>query len=289
MKELDSLNDRRRRTGAQTSGNKVDGVLPDADLGAAAKDSMFVHRKLADGDLYFVINRSKKPVKLDARFRVSGKAPEILSAVDGRSTPVSFRQDGATTVVPIEVGPEQSFHLLFRKPATTKETIVAKPALATVAELGGSWGVTFQPGRGAPPSATLPTLASLSAQSDPAIRYFSGEAIYRKTFSVPKGYRRGQPLWLDLGAVGDLAEVSVNGRVIGTAWQAPYRLDIGPAMRPGENRLEVKVANLWVNRLIGDAQPDAKKVTFVTIPTFGADAPLRPSGLIGPVRLEVER
>ena len=41
------------------------------------------------------------------------------------------------------------------------------------------------------------------------------------------------------------------------------------------------MANLWVNRLIGDKQPDATKVAFVTIPTHKPDAPQRPSGLIG--------
>lgn len=265
------------------------GVLPDADLGAAARDTMFVHRRLPDGDLYFIINRSKQPVSLDARFRVTGKAPELLSAVDGRSTPTSYRQEGAVTIVPVEIGAEQSIHLLFRKNATSPARSIPRQELATVAELGGSWTVRFQPERGAPASASLPALASLSENADPGIRYFSGEAVYSKSFRAPKEHRRGQPLWVDLGAVGDIAEVSVNGRVLGAAWQAPYRIDIGPALRPGENRLEVKVANLWVNRLIGDAQPNAKKVAFVTIPTFGADAPLRPSGLIGPVRLEVAR
>lgn len=265
------------------------GVVPDADLGAAARDTMFVHRQMPDGDLYFIINRSKKPIRIDARFRVSGKAPELLSAVDGSSAPISFRQDGEATIVPIEIGAEQSIHLLFRKPATSSELAVRKTATATVAELDGSWNVSFQPGRGAPPSAVLPRLGSLSESADPAIRYFSGEAIYRKSFRAPRGFRPGQKLWLDLGAVGDLAEVTINGRVVGAPWQAPFRVEIGSALRPGENSLEVKVANLWVNRFIGDAQPDAKKISFVTIPTFSADAPLRPSGLIGPVRLEAER
>jgi hypothetical protein len=95
----------------------------------------------------------------------------------------------------------------------------------------------------------------------------------------------GQPLLLDLGQVGDLAEVSVNGTKVGAVWHAPFRLDIGGAVRAGTNQLTVKVANRWINRLIGDAQPGATKTTFVTIPTYSADAPLRPSGLIGPVRL----
>jgi hypothetical protein len=68
-------------------------------------------------------------------------------------------------------------------------------------------------------------------------------------------------------------------------WHPPYKLDVTGAVKPGENTLEVKVTNLWVNRLIGDQQPGAKKYTFTVMPTYKADAPLRPSGLLGPVRL----
>ena len=77
----------------------------------------------------------------------------------------------------------------------------------------------------------------------------------------------------------------VNGKSAGYAWHAPYRVDIGSAVRPGRNTLEVRVANLWVNRLIGDAQPGAQKITWTAVPTYKADAPLRPSGLLGPVRI----
>jgi len=77
----------------------------------------------------------------------------------------------------------------------------------------------------------------------------------------------------------------VNGHFAGTAWRAPYRLDIGSFVRAGRNTLDIRVANLWVNRLIGDAQPGATKIGFTTVPTFTRTAPLRPSGLIGPVTL----
>ena len=77
----------------------------------------------------------------------------------------------------------------------------------------------------------------------------------------------------------------MNGRLVGTVWHAPNRLDIGAAVQAGRNDLEVRVADLWVNRLIGDAQPGARKITWTAAPTYKADAPLRPSGLIGPVRL----
>jgi hypothetical protein len=77
----------------------------------------------------------------------------------------------------------------------------------------------------------------------------------------------------------------VNGALIGTTWKVPRRVDVSRAVKAGSNELEVRVANLWVNRLIGDAQPDAKKITFTALPTYLPDAPLRSAGLIGPVRL----
>ena len=74
---------------------------------------------------------------------------------------------------------------------------------------------------------------------------------------------------------------------MGTVWHSPYRLDIGTAVKGGHNQLEIRVADLWVNRLIGDAQPGAKKITYSAMQAYRADAPLRPSGLMGPVQLEV--
>ena len=110
-------------------------------------------------------------------------------------------------------------------------------------------------------------------------------ATYSRDFTTPKGWKPGQPLWLDLGDVRELAEVSINGKPAGAAWHPPYRVEIGSAVKKGKNRLEVKVANLWVNRLIGDRQPGATKLTWTAMPTYKPDAPLRPSGLIGPVKL----
>ena len=86
-----------------------------------------------------------------------------------------------------------------------------------------------------------------------------------------------------------MAEVTVNGKLAGYAWHAPYRVDISRFSKPGRNALQVRVANLWVNRLIGDRQPGATKVTWTATPTYTASAPLRRSGLIGPVLLEGQK
>ena len=154
-----------------------------------------------------------------------------------------------------------------------------------IANIDGPWDVAFQPNRGAPSTLRLDALGSLSDQADPTVKYFSGVATYKKDFTLPAGAKAGTSLFLDLGRIGDVAEVRVNGQMVGTVWKAPYRLDIGPLVHRGRNSLDIRVADLWVNRLIGDAQPGATKITYTSMPTYTAAAPLRPSGLLGPVTL----
>ncbi len=154
-----------------------------------------------------------------------------------------------------------------------------------IARVAGPWAVTFQPGRGAPAQASFADLSPLDQNKDPAIRYFSGIATYTSSFQTPRGWKPGQPLWLDLGDAREIAEVAVNGTVAGSVWHTPYRVDIAAVAKPGRNTLVVRVANLWVNRLIGDRQPGAAKITWTALPTYLPTAPLRPSGLIGPVTL----
>jgi hypothetical protein len=80
--------------------------------------------------------------------------------------------------------------------------------------------------------------------------------------------------------------VIVNGKSVGVVWKRPFRVDVSNAIKAGENKLIIKVTNLWSNRLIGDMQPDAKtKITYTTMPFYRANSPLQPSGLLGPVKL----
>jgi hypothetical protein len=263
------------------------GVGPDFRFAGASAgaDIPFLHRRLADGDSYFLVNRRDQTETFEAHFRVTGKVPELWHADTGTSEPVSYRIEGGETILPLTLAAEQSLHVVFRKPAIADAFAIKKVVPTQAARLDGAWSVAFQPGRGAPASTVMANLAPLDESSEAGIKYFSGIASYGREFNTPKGWRRGQPLWLDLGEVRELAEVSVNGKVAGSAWHAPYRLEIGAFAKPGRNLLEVRVANLWVNRLIGDAQPGAQKITWTALPTYRADAPLRRSGLIGPVTL----
>ncbi len=259
-------------------------LTPDFVVSGTDAMVMPVHRKLADGDLYFVANRSKKAETFHASFRVSGREPELWDAVTGKVSPASWvSKDGRTDVL-LSLPADGSVFVVFRKPTKIQGMALHVRVETSVAKMDGAWTVAFQPGRGAPASTTLASLMPWNGSTDARVKYFSGEATYTKAFTLA-GKRHGVRYVLDLGDVKELAEVNLNGKSVGAVWAAPFKLDVTAAIKLGRNMLKVKVANLWVNRLIGDAQPDAKKVTFTTIPTYRADAPLRLSGLLGPVRV----
>jgi hypothetical protein len=246
----------------------------------------FVHRRLDDGDLYFVTNSGNAPVATDARFNVRGKAPEFWHADSGQSERAGYRRQGNGTVVPLALAAHESVFVVFRQPGSDAGATVAIPTWSTAAVLDRGWSIGFE-GLAAPAPIPDGAPGSLTASADPRVKYFSGTSIYRTQFDLPAKAGPGLPLRLDLGRVGDVAQVVVNGKDAGIAWKAPYQVDIGALVVKGANTVEIRVANLWVNRLVGDAQPGAAKVTFTAAPTYTAAAPLRPAGLIGPVTLQV--
>ncbi|MCS6946454.1 MAG: glycosyl hydrolase, partial [Steroidobacteraceae bacterium] len=263
------------------------GLTPDFSYSGTTADAsiLFAHRRLSDGDLYFVSNRRARAETVRARFRVVGREPQLWYANTGRIEPASYRIAADHTEVVLRFEPEESYFVVFRNAAPAAARDIAVQQYAPLIDIGGAWSVSFQSGRGAPATAQLDALRGLHEHADPAVRYFSGIAVYSNRFEVTHSQLRRRPLLLDLGSVGDLAEVRINGQTAGTVWMAPYRLDVTPYLLSGTNTLEVRVANLWANRLIGDAQPGAQRIAFTTVPTYRPDAPLRPAGLIGPVRL----
>ncbi|RYD60046.1 MAG: glycoside hydrolase, partial [Sphingomonadales bacterium] len=266
------------------------GVTPDFSFaGKADSEILYLHRRSEAGDSYFVNNRKDRIETGEARFRIAGKLPELFQPETGQVRPLSYRIEGSETVVPLTLTADEAIHIVFRKPATTRALTIPAVATRELAVLDGPWQVAFEAGRGAPATTVLPSLASLDTHSAPGIRYFSGIATYRRDFTAPQGWRKGQPLFLDLGEAREVAEVILNGKHAGYTWNAPYRIDVSAQMRPGRNELEIRVANLWVNRMIGDKQPGAEKITWVSSVSYSAKARTRRSGLIGPVTLRSQR
>jgi hypothetical protein len=177
-------------------------------------------------------------------------------------------------------------------------------------EITGAWKLDFPPNWGAPPSVSLEKLISWTDHTNDGVRFFSGTASYEKEIEVSaERLTTGRELWLDLGAVENFAEVSLNDQNLGVLWKPPFVVNVTAAAKPGVNRLVVKVTNLWPNRLIGDEQlpPDCEwngnqlkawprwlldgqpsptdRLAFATWHHWTKDAPLLESGLLGPVTL----
>jgi hypothetical protein len=264
-------------------------VPPDFDFTKPETDArlLFLHRKLDDGDLYFVDNRNDRNETVDATFRVTGRAPELWHADTGLTEPASFKIADGRTTVPLKLEPWGTVFVVFRK--ATSETAYTVPAETEkeVATVSGAWKIDFQPRRGAPPSIKVDKLSSWTESSDTGVKYFSGAGTYSKTIQVKADWlKNGTHVWIDLGDVKNLAEVTVNGKVLGIVWHTPYRVDATSALKPGANEVSIKATNAWVNRLIGDEQPGVTtKITFADVKPYQAKSPLLPSGLLGPVRL----
>ena len=156
-------------------------------------------------------------------------------------------------------------------------------------ELTGPWTVTFDPKWGGPEAPVVfNDLTDWTDQSDLKIKYYSGKATYRKTFDYPEP-RTLNPLFLDLGELNSVAEVRLNGTSLGVLWTKPYRIEVSAAIKRGANTLEIDIINLWPNRLIGDGKlPPEKRLTQTNIDKFyKGDHKLLPSGLLGPVSLQI--
>lgn len=197
-----------------------------------------------------------------------------------------------------------------------KREVVRAIVMGGTMQVTGPWQVTFPPKWGAPASIRLGRLISWHEHSEPGVRYFSGTATYATRFQwTPPATPKGMDLqWrLDLGRVEVMAQVRLNGRDLGTLWRAPYVVDVTRALQRGTNLLEVRVTNLWPNRMIGDEylpedsrrhangtlvewptwlesdQPSPTgRYTFTSWRLWHKDSPLQPSGLLGPVRITSE-
>jgi hypothetical protein len=194
--------------------------------------------------------------------------------------------------------PEGAVFVVFRKVTgvaldrLSRAVIDAGPVPASATEVGGPWNIRFVEGPAAPDDATWSKLRSWTEGPDDPLRYFSGIGEYRTELNVKREWLTGgRRLLLDLGELWAVAEVKLNGRDLGVVWKRPFRVDISEAARPGANSLEVRVANNWVNRLVGDSRLKVRNTRTNVVRTgtnagmAWKDVPLHKSGLLGPVRL----
>lgn len=264
------------------------GVAPDLTMtGAMDADIVWSHRRTDDADIWFVANQKDRAESVTLSLRGDGRDVSLWHADSGAVEPAPFRQDAGRTSVPLTLGPNQAIFIVQRGSAPATARDVATPVEAESLALSGVWTLFLPKGQAMPDSVPLPKLGLWNDMSDPAVRHFSGTATYATEVKLPAAWA-GKPVWIDLGTVHEVATVRVNGTEAGIAWKQPYRIDVGPLLKAGTNKLEVAVSNLWPNRIVGDADgAGGVRVTTNTHPLLHPDtkARLLPSGLAGPVRL----
>jgi hypothetical protein len=218
---------------------------------------------------------------------VAGRVPEIWHPETGKSEQASFTIENGITKVTLDLSPEDAVFVVFRDEAKSNSVTIVRPAESRLATLTGEWDIAFQSNRGAPANIKVQDLKSWTTNTDTGIKYFSGTGTYSKEINAPKTwFKKGEQILLDLGDVKNLAEVIVNGKSLGIVWKKPFRVDLTNALKVGSNKLEVKVTNLWVNRLIGDQQSGiAKKITYTSQAFYSANSTILESGLLGPVQI----
>ena len=253
-------------------------------------DADFVHRRLQDGtDIYWVRNRSERDRNMTFSMRREGGNALVFDPVSGKSWRVNAVHSDGRTDVTMPMWALDAYFIVLH--SHEQEPVPAGQCdRVPVGKFDrNGWSVKFEDGRGAPETAQFPQLVSWTESPDPGIRYYSGNATYTTTLHVTaRELARARDLILDLGDVKEIAQVHVNGKDMGILWKSPWTIDgkeLKEALKPGKNIIEVRVANLWVNRIIGDEQPGATRYTTTPIKFYSADSRLLESGLLGPVRL----
>ncbi len=306
-------------------------VLPAADdfnvsdtaTNAAIK---YIHRNDGKTDIYFVANTSRKKLSAKCTFNIAGMQPELWDPVTATMRKLSQYQkpDGKTTFQ-INFDEAQSFFVVFRNKEQPAQNTIKQnfPVQKEIKVIDGAWKVTFDTAWGGPAKpVAFSSLQDWTNSPIAGVKYFSGTAVYRKSFKVavlPAGYSRN--LYLDLGTVKHIASVKLNGKDLGIIWTAPWQVKLPSGLLKGNaNELEIEVTNVWANRLIGDEQqpadclwlpghisggnslkefpdwflnntprPSKERYCFTTWNYFTKDSPLISSGLLGPVRIMQEK
>jgi hypothetical protein len=273
------------------------GIEPDllaSEGGRRAERLAWTHREEAGTDVYFLSNQREATRDVEVSLRATGRWPELWDAVTGEMRRAgTWGAEGGRTRLPVRLHAHESVFVVLRE-----ATDVARaddgpnwPEPRVVERLEGGWQVSFDPDSGGPVDPLVfDDLQDWTERPEPGVRHYSGTAVYARMLQWSPPAAGARRVWLDLGRVANLAEVTVNAVPCGVVWTAPLRVEITDALRDGENHLRVAVTNTWANRLIGDLDlPEDERLTWTTASSrLVEDRPLLGAGLLGPVTLLAE-
>mgnify|MGYP002726648089 CR=1 FL=1 len=261
---------------------------------------------VTDADVKFGNGRSTVSLPLlsaDARFVVLSNRPQIKVTIDtvfvNTTDTTMICTSDSTEVHPVDSLVSAGHFDTSASSAQRKlsdqgislrdqQNSVAEPVEATTIQtVTSTWQVHFDQKNGGTADEEFPELVSWTRKENPIVKYFSGTAIYKTTVTIDSTQlATSARIFIDLGVVKNIADLSINGTPAGVLWKAPFRTaDIKPLLKEGDNLLEIKITNVWRNRMIGDVQPGEKHPVTAIRRFYKSTDKLLPSGLLGPVRI----
>jgi alpha-L-rhamnosidase len=265
------------------------GVQKDVEILNNNHSVAWTHRKVGEDDIYFISNQNNTEQRITCNFRIAGKMPEVWNAVNGeKEKPVYWDNENGKTHVVLLLKPGQSLFIVFRKKGVQdiRRTTTAKSRSRIL--FSKDWEIKFDNNYGSSESLMVPgELKSWTTQNNQSIKYYSGTAVYNNRFFV-KNKEDIKSAFIGFDSICNIATVKINGIDCGTLWTRPYQLDISKALKQGENKIEIEVANTWHNRLIGDnLLPVEKRITWTTAPYRLKDKALLPAGILGDIKISI--
>ena len=300
-----SLNDREGSLGGQEDGVEAPANAPDR-----YGDFKYVHRSLQDStQIYWVRNFSGNCADVELSFRDGGEFAAIFNPDNGEVSDIQVVDKEGRSVVTLPMystdarivvlsnRPQIEFTIdsvLVNSTDSTAECVVDSLVISgltsdasVIQTIDTTWQVHFDQKNGGTADEEFRELESWTRKENPVVKYFSGTAVYKTTVAVDSTQLAANArIFIDLGVVKNIADISINGSPAGILWKAPFRTaDIKPLLHEGDNTLEIKVTNVWRNRMIGDVQPGEKHPVTAIRRFYKATDKLLPSGLLGPVQL----
>lgn len=261
---------------------------------------------VTDADVKFGNGRSTVSLPLlsaDARFVVLSNRPQIKVTIDtvfvNTTDTTMICTSDSTEVHPVDSLVSAGHFDTSASSAQRKlsdqgislrdqQNSVAEPVEATtIQNVTSTWQMHFDQKNGGTADEEFPELVSWTRKENPIVKYFSGTAIYKTTVTIDSTQlATSARIFIDLGVVKNIADLSINGTPACVLWKAPFRTaDIKPLLKEGDNLLEIKITNVWRNRMIGDVQPGEKHPVTAIRRFYKSTDKLLPSGLLGPVRI----
>lgn len=295
-----------------TIASLLKGAGVDPDFSCQGGEIRYHHRKLPGKEIYFISNRSGRTITDTCRFRDGTAWGELWDPLTGKIRELkNITTTGRAALLPVVLEPYAAYFIVFHK----KEAVsVIKSGSGndfqpkdTLQEIKGPWEMYFDPNAGGPGRIVSDTLFDWSRSAMEGIKYYSGKVICSNKFTMPGDILKNKGMKFHISAipVNGMAKISVNGKTAGIVWTYPYEIEITPYLKAGENKLEIEVVNLWINRLIGDenmpwdgiedgrfpewylnktGRPEGR-ISFTTHRYWKKDDRLIPSGLSRPVRI----